>query len=130
MSFTGKGDKNSYIRIGLSAEDLGLAIDQLPKHEVEFVRNKEQGVEQLVTKVLRLSPTETNGLMISIDYEQEGVGGQVGGVNNAKGPLYVEADQAEALLLVEVMRTSIPELTGWSPMLNLAMKHRLDEAPP
>jgi len=64
-----------------------------------------------------------------IDYEKDGVGGQnptlAGG---ASGPLEVVTQLGEHQVMMEIMRYSIPALTGWSMMLDAAMQRSLDEA--
>jgi hypothetical protein len=132
--FPGKIIRDSQIRFGLSPEEVGLVIDQLPKYEVELSRSGEYGMpiptSEAPEKVLRISSTEGGAVSFKVDYELDGVGGQSPLQSSGPwiGPLQVVAQPGEFVLIRELMRTSIPALVGWSSMLEIAIQNRLEES--
>ena len=135
---TGGFTRDNQIRFGLSPEELGLMLDQLPEHPVEFVRRAPKADEysmsgsvssDMAEKVLRITPGESGMVSYKIDFEKDGVGGQTPAFAEvALGPLEVVTQLGEHQVMMEIMRYSIPVLTGWSTMLETAMKRSVDEA--
>ncbi|EEC51772.1 predicted protein [Phaeodactylum tricornutum CCAP 1055/1] len=133
--------RDQHIRFGLSAEEVGLLLDQLPSHEVELSRrspppNGELGLSASASlssapaKVLRITPGEGGTTTYCIDHETDGVGGQIpfSGSNNVAGPLEVTVHLGEHIVMTEIMRSSIPTLVGWTAMLDAAELKNMEDA--
>jgi hypothetical protein len=85
LEFIPRGPDGKYIwtdsiRFGLSVEELGLLVNQLPHYKVEFCRvqqasSLQQGVME-PDKVLTVEPGELGAVNFTIDYILDGVGGQ------------------------------------------------------
>jgi hypothetical protein len=96
LEFSPRGPNGKYmwedlIRFGLSAEETGLLVNQLPHYKVEFSRlqsargDNEQAYGTVVTtdtpeKVLTVEPGELGAVNFTIDYVRDGVGGQSPGL--------------------------------------------------
>jgi hypothetical protein len=118
--------RENVTRFALTPEEAGLVIARLPDNEVELSRRPGEfsttgtfSVEdQVPTKVLRVSPMEGGGVCFRID----------GGSPTDVGPLQVVAQRGEFVVLREIMLSSIPQLVGWSSMLEIAIQNRIDES--
>jgi hypothetical protein len=83
LEFTPRGPDGKYvwtasIKFGLSVEELGLLVNQLPHYKVEFCRvqsSPQQGISE-PDKVLTVEPGELGTVSFTIDYILNGVGGQ------------------------------------------------------
>lgn len=124
--------RSSQLRFGLSPEEVGFMLHQLPENEVEFVRTTpttNSTTDALPEKVLKITPGEAGQFSFAVDFEKDGVGGQVVGTAEAAlGPLEVVVQLGEYQVIRELMQTSIPILTGWSTQLNLAMSSSIQLA--
>ena len=93
--------------------------------------------------MLRITPREAGCVSFTIDFELNGVGGQspnappvVDGEDSVSTPerpatttpLEVVVQLGEFQVMRELMRTSIPVLTGWSTMVDIAMQRTMDQA--
>lgn len=126
-------DREAIIRFGLSPEEVGLVLHQMPQQQtVEFVRKSNAneaffegpGVPQ---KVCRIAPnSEFSSVDFIIDFEVDGVGGHV--LQGAQGPLKVTAQAGEAQVLTEIMRSSLPYLIGWSTTQDIAISKNVADA--
>lgn len=101
FEFTPRGPDDKYawtesIRFALNAEELGLLVNQLPFHKVEFSRVQTIPGEGYATygttvtpdtpeKVLTVEPTELGAINFTIDYVKDGVGGQQPGPGQEGG---------------------------------------------
>ena len=133
--FTGtiSRDRESTIRFGLSAEEVGLLLHQLPQQNaVELTRRpapSEAGYESpsVPQKVCQITPIpETAAIKFSVDFHVDGVGGQM--LQNVQGPLSVEMQAGEVQVVLEIMRTSLPTLVGWSTMQSIALEKSVRDA--
>lgn len=91
LEFAPRGADGKYVwtdavRFGLSAEEVGLLVNQLPHYKVEFSRLP-PGVggdeysggavsNDMPEKVLTVEPGELGAINFTIDYVRDGVGGQ------------------------------------------------------
>jgi hypothetical protein len=84
----GKYDWTQSIRLALSAEEIGLLVNQLPHYKVEFSRvssirgdepHSTTGSPDSPEKVLTVEPGELGVINFTIDYVKDGVGGQPSG---------------------------------------------------
>jgi hypothetical protein len=129
-------NRDLQIRFGLSPEEVGFLLDQLPHNEVEFTRRLPASVDQpgqvadeIPEKVFRVVPGEGGQFAFRVDFEKNGVGGQsVAGEDTAMGPLEVVAQLGEYRVMRELMQRSIPALTGWETQLNVAMQNAVHAA--
>jgi hypothetical protein len=135
-------NRDSQLRFGLSPEEVGLILDQIPNHPVELARRvppagENGGVaygggsnDDMPDKVLRITPGPGGSVSFRIDYEKDGVGGQspAYGEEHASGPLEVTAQLGEVQVVREIIRTSIPALVGWTTMLEVAMRKSIEDA--
>ena len=135
-------NRDSQLRFGLSPEEVGLILDQLPNHPVELARRVPPGgengqgsiggvmSEDTPDKVLRITPGAGGSVSFRIDYEKDGVGGQspAYGEDHASGPLEVTAQLGEVQVVREIIRSSIPALVGWTTMLEVAMRKSIEDA--
>lgn len=74
--------RESKIRFGLSPEEVGLIIDQLPDHDVELARRiggydmtTGSAAHDAPDKVLRLIPGNGGVVSFKVDFEKDGMGG-------------------------------------------------------
>lgn len=123
---------DNMIRFALSAEESGLALDQMPDHAVEFSRKQgayESGStapELTPDKVLRIAPVEGGGVSFKVDYELDGVGGHT--YESSTGPMEVVAQRGEYVVIRQLILSSIPVLTGWSTLTEAGLQHALHMA--
>jgi hypothetical protein len=130
---SGRGDRESTVRFGLSPEELGVIIHQLPHHPVEFIRRGASEDSQYSNsngssnnKLVRIAPQANNNsgvVSFVLDYEKDGVTG-VG----PEGPFEVHVQLGEFQVIHELMRTSIPIVTGWSTLLESGVQHAMQQA--
>jgi hypothetical protein len=118
------------VRFGLSPEELGVIVDQLPHHSVEFVRRlgANEATIDASNKLIRIDPpllNKANNGMFSFvfDYERDGVNG-VG----PQGSYDVQVPLGEFTVLHELMRSSIPVVTGWSALLDCGIQSAMEQA--
>lgn len=130
----GNFDKDSQIRFGLSPEEVGFMLHQLPENEVEFVRripSEQPGMTaaDMPEKILRITPGEGGQFSFKIDYEKDNVGGQsVGASSEPLGPLEVVAQLGEYVVIRKLLEASIPSLIGWDVQTNFAMQNAMNLA--
>jgi hypothetical protein len=127
-------DREAQIRFGLSPEEVGFILNQLPENEVEFVRRLPADQPGMTTadmpeKILRITPGEGGQFAFKIDYEKDNVGGQlVGGSTEPLGPLEVVAQLGEFVVMRHLMEQSLPSLIGWDVQTNFAMQNAMNLA--
>ena len=131
------------MRFALSAEEIGYLLHQLPENNVQFSRKTPmqrdpsaplQAGEQDQTasenepiKVFRMTPGEAGTVEFSVDYELNGQGGQQPSAGDTgTGPMAVTAELGEFQVIREIMRTTIPQLIGWSTMTDILMQRQFD----
>lgn len=130
----GNFDKDAQIRFGLSPEEVGFMLHQLPENEVEFVRRipaEQPGMTaaDMPEKILRITPGEGGQFSFKIDYEKDNVGGQsVGTSAEPLGPLEVVAQLGEYVVIRKLLEASIPSLIGWDVQTNFAMQNAMNMA--
>jgi len=129
------------IRFGLSAEEVGLLVNQLPHYKVEFSRlssargndgEKPYGTamsSDTPDKVLIVEPGELGAINFTIDFVKDGVGGQPSGPgqDGNVGPIAVQVQAGEFEVIASLMRYSIPHLTGWAQQVDIAMHNAISE---
>jgi hypothetical protein len=130
---TGGYDRESQIRFGLSAEEVGFILHQLPANTVEFARRlpaETPGVTaDLPEKLFTITPAEGGQFAFKIDFVKDGMGGQnPGSTTEALGPLEVVAQLGEYAVVREIFQKSIPSLIGWDVQLNFAMQNAINLA--
>jgi len=142
----GSFNRDRQVRFGLSPEEVGLLLDQLPQHEVEIVRRiYNSNISSTTT-----SAADNDGLMSSVDggvgvgsgdnLEKvmrivPGDGGVVSfkvdgaGTGDYDGNQLLEVDVqlGEFQVMREIMRSSLPALVGWSTQLDIAMRRSVDD---
>jgi hypothetical protein len=125
QQYAGGLQRDRQVRFGLSPEEVGFMLHQLPENAVEFVRTTPSDTaEPLPEKVFKVTPGEAGQFSFAVDFEKAGVGGQVVGTADAAlGPLEVVVQLGEYQVIRELMQSSIPALTGWSTQMSLAMSH-------
>lgn len=127
-------DREAQIRFGLSPEEVGFLLHQLPDNEVEFVRRlpaEQPGTSaaDMPEKILRITPGEGGQFAFKIDYEKDSVGGQiVGGTTEPLGPLEVVAQLGEYVVMRKLMEQSLPSLIGWDVQTNFAIQNAMNIA--
>ena len=126
-------DRESAVRFGLSAEEVGLLLHQLPQqHAVELVRKpapSEAGYDSpsVPHKVCQITPVpETAAVSFCIDFHVDGVGGHQ--LQNVQGPLTVDLQAGEVQVMMEIMRSTLPTLVGWSTMSTIAVQKAVKDA--
>jgi Whirly transcription factor len=86
LEFTPRGVDGKYVwndvlRFGLSVEECGLLVNQLPHYKVEFSRAPQKLLAQTNNmmepdKVLTVEPAELGAVDFTIDFVLNGIGGQ------------------------------------------------------
>lgn len=126
-------DRDAVIRFALSPEEVGLLMHQLPRQQmVEFVRrpaspdgvvaNSSSFATNAPHKVCRVIPSEADGSVNWVlDLEVDGVGSQPGPAG-LQVPLSVAAQAGEVQVMLQLFRTSLPVLAGWSTLMDVAME--------
>ena len=138
-------DRDNVVRFGLSAEEMGLLLHQLPLHQtVELVRKptttnapEESMYESITTtatttaaphKICIITPQPADATVEwKVDFELDGVGGQVM-ANGMPGPLVVTMQAGEVQVVLEIMRTSLPLLVGWTNLQQIAVQKAVNDA--
>jgi hypothetical protein len=125
-------DKDKSIRFGLSPEEIGLLLHQIPKQQPVEMARKPTSSEAMFEgssvphKVCKVIPNpDVASVAWTIDFEVDGVGGQV--LQNAQGPLTVEMQAGEAQVAMEIMRQSIPVLVGWKTMQDVMLQKMVQD---
>jgi hypothetical protein len=124
------------IRFALSPEEIGLLLHQLPQQQmVEYVRrpaspdgfHDHSVASNAPHKVCKVIPSAVDGSVDwVVDLEVDGVGSQPG-PGGLQLPLSVSAQAGEVQVMLELFRTSLPVLAGWSTLSAIAMeKTRID----
>ena len=133
---TGGVNRESQLRFGLSPEEVGFLLHQLPDNEVELCRKigayttntPGQIADDLPDKVMRITPKEGGQFLFLIDFEKDGVGGQSPDLNPPLGPLEVTCQLGEWQVMQQLMQASIPALVGWDAQLKLGQQNMVDAA--
>jgi len=133
---TGGVNRDAQIRFGLSAEEVGFLLHQLPENEVEFSRKigaytagvSGQVADDLPDKVMRITPKEGFQFQFHVDFEKDGVGGQTPDHNSPLGPMEVTAQLGEWQVMQQLMQVTIPALVGWDAQLNIAVQNSVNAA--
>lgn len=132
----GKFNRDGAIRFGLSAEEAAVIIEKSKTTPIQLYRIPPSygmtDTSEVPEKVLHILPGNSNGngsVLYKVDYELNGVGGQVPVNLNASnsqlmamGPLEVTVQLGEHLVMLELMRHALPIVTGWSTRCDTAMK--------
>lgn len=139
-SSDGRINRDSHIRFALSPEECGLLIAQLKKDQkVEFLRrsyaaeNGGSGQMQMQTdppdKVMYATPGQGGMTSFKVDFEKDGVGGQeqINSRGPMMGPLEVVVQTGELQVMLAIIEKSVVELTGWTTLLDIAMKRHFNE---
>ena len=125
----------------MSPDEVGFLISQTPDHEVEFSRSANSGFggpaqqlenisEDVPDKVFRATPGVGGSVSFKLDYELNGIGGQppTGEVGTVGvGPMEVTAQHGEVIVIKEILKDSIPLLTGWKTMMDVNTERMLSE---
>ncbi|GKY94162.1 hypothetical protein MPSEU_000382300 [Mayamaea pseudoterrestris] len=119
----GRGEPTKTVRFGLSPEELGILVDQLPHHSVELMRRPSTDETSSNNKLFRVAPNNNGMFSFAFDYERDGVTG-VG----PEGPFAVQVPLGEFTVLHELMKSSIPVVTGWSALLEAGTRAAMDQA--
>jgi Whirly transcription factor len=128
--------REKQIRFGLSSEEVGLVLHQLPEHQVELTRqpprnsNDFSAVSQPsgVTKVLTLTPQ--GGGVVTFKMQLDDSDGSyvphpTGG--NARA-MEVAVQLGEYQVMRHLMLSSIPVLVGWQQQVEIALQRSIDSA--
>lgn len=135
LHLQGGVNRDNCIRFGLSAEEVGFLLHQLPDRQVEFSRKTSlytsstpgQLADDMPEKVMRVTPKEGGQFSLLVDFEKNGMGGQSPGLNDPSvGPLEVTAQLGEWEVMQQLMRSSIPALVGWDVQLRLAVQYSIE----
>lgn len=132
----GRLDYAQKVSMGLSAEEVGLLCNQLPHQEVEIVRNPNQtsnsagggeSFEGTVTndmpqKVMKFSPSDGSAVTCTLDLVSEIDGNS----ELESGRMEVIAQAGEFEVLASIMRSSLPVLAGWSPLVDIQVQAAID----
>jgi hypothetical protein len=125
-------DKDAVLRFGLSPEEVGLILHQIPNQQPVELARKPTSSEALFDsssmphKVCKIIPNpDLASVSWTIDFELDGVGGQV--LQNSQGPLTVEMQAGEVQVTLEIMRQTIPVLVGWNTMQDIALQKMLGD---
>jgi Whirly transcription factor len=124
------------VRFGLSPEEVGLVLDQLPEHQVELTRqpprnsNDFSAVSQPLgaTKVLTLTP-QGGGVVVfkmQLDDDDSSFAQNVTG-GNARA-MEVSVQLGEYQVMRHLMLSSIPVLVGWQQQVEIALQRSVDGA--
>jgi hypothetical protein len=115
------------LKFGLSPEEVGLIIDQLPEHQVEMARRPppitSSGDFPSVTqptsdqKVMTLTPR--GGGVVAFKIHDEAGGSE---------PLEVLVQLGEFRVMLQLMKSSIPVLVGWETQVEVALEKAVDTA--
>jgi hypothetical protein len=129
------------IRFSLSPSEAGLLLHQLPDYPVELVRRLPVPGEapgsavvyntEMPNKVLRVTPRDGVEFVFTVDYEKDGVGGQHPSLSSTEappGPLEVVVQVGDYQVLREILRSSIPALTGFSTLMDVAVQKVIHDA--
>jgi hypothetical protein len=147
FEFTPRGSEGGYIwndqsRFALSAEEVGLFCNQLPQFEIELSRSSNVAASadeenmrfgpitnDMPEKVLRVTPGEGGTVNFQLDYVKDGIGGQSPGVGqDGSGAMEVSVQAGEFEVILSIMRTSLPVLAGWSPLIDIAVQASINDA--
>lgn len=118
------------LRFALSPEEIGLVVARLKQGQSVEVNRRTQGFEYdqdggSILKVFRAVPLDGGSVKMICDYEADGQGGQAPpDSNESQGPLGIDLMVGESQVVQSIMECSIPQLTGWSTM----MDHSIDSA--
>eukprot|EP00977_Amphora_coffeiformis_P014685 scaffold4162_cov162-Amphora_coffeaeformis.AAC.18 len=127
-------DRDAFVRFGLSPEEVGLLLHQLPQEQTVELLRKPTSTESLYDgptapqKVCRVIPSA--GLTTVdwvVDFEVDGVGGQTM-QNNIQGPFSVTMQAGEVQVVMEIMKSSLPTLVGWNTMKEIAIQKSVSDA--
>lgn len=104
-------------------------LDQLPHHDVEFIRSippYSGGPAAAVgspDKIFRASPGPGGTVTFRVEFDQEGAADQ----SNGEVPLEVTVQLGEFTVMKELLRTSVPILIGWSTLIEFAVQRNTAE---
>lgn len=126
----GSTARDRSIRFALSPEEIGFVLDQLPKqNQVVLMRRprptEEPGAKEAPHKVLHVTPGQGGMVSFKVDFEIDGVGGQETSSPEISGPLEVVVQAGEFQVIMSLMQHSLPLLTGWSTMMEVALQNSL-----
>ncbi|KAL7581432.1 hypothetical protein ACA910_022013 [Epithemia clementina (nom. ined.)] len=135
-------EKDKIRRFALSAEEVGFLLHQLPGNPVDFSRKApkeyigetshdapEEGTTEHM-KVFRMVPGDSGIVTFSIENEFEGQEGaqQPSESHTDTDRMAVIVQLGEFEVMREIMRSTIPLLTGWSTMTDIYMQRQFDIA--
>ena len=116
---------------------MGLLLHQLPLQQGVTLVRKPAPSESLYDsttttphKVCTITP-QTEGATVEwkVDYEIDGVGGQqINESAAAQVPMAVTMQAGEVQVVLEIMRSSLPVLVGWTFAHNIAMHKAMNDA--
>jgi len=106
-------------------------LDQLPDHQVELIRRApptEYGMSAptLPDKVLRITPMDGGMVCFAVEHEYNDAT-PTETTEPKHDPLDVTVQLGEFQVITEIMRTSIPQLVGWTTMTEIAMQRNLND---
>lgn len=111
-----------------------MILHQLPQQQSVELSRKPAADESLYDgptapqKVCRVIPSPNLATVDwAVDFEADGTGGQVM-QNNVRGPLSVTMQAGEVQVALEIMRTSLPSLVGWTTMTDIAIRKTVSDA--
>lgn len=131
-------DRDNHVRFGLSVEEMGLLLHQLPLQQAVSLVRKPAPSEAMYDsntstphKVCTITPQDNQGGMVEwkVDYEIDGVGGQhISNNATMQLPMAVMMQAGEVQVVLEILRHSLPVLAGWTFAQNIAMQKAMNEA--
>ena len=149
---TGKYQWNDSVHFRMTVEEIGFILSQVPNsYQVEICRkgyydydndnndnddedmDRYKGIIQtdVPDKVLTITPQAGSSVLFKADMVLNGNGGQSSPPSSIQYPLIVHVQAGEFEVMKELLRFSIPHLTGWNVMMNIstdAALHRCKDA--
>ena len=116
-----------------------MLLDQLKKDQkVEFLRQAynpdnmghsyASATPETPDKVMYISPVEGGMTSFKVDFEKDGIGGQEQVLKNGPvmGPLEVVVQTGELQVMLSIIESTLPHLTGWTTSMDIAMQRAIN----
>lgn len=116
-----------------------MLLDQLKKDQkVEFLRRAYNhdnlghsypaATPETPDKVMYITPGQAGMALFKVDFEKDGVGGQEQVLKNGPmmGPLEVVVQTGELQVMLSIIESSLPQLTGWTTSMDIAMQRAVN----